>query len=79
MTINLCNGKTSEETSSEVVISEETASTESEVKKTEGLESATTPDSFGLKDFEGFYYLTSTEEMDGYDVTFTEGYEFNGD
>jgi len=34
---------------------------------------------FGLKDFEGFYYKTDTEEMDGYNVTYTYGYQFNGD
>lgn len=35
--------------------------------------------SFGLKDFEGFYFHTYTENMDGYDVTYTYGYQFNGD
>lgn len=35
--------------------------------------------SFGLKDYEGFYYYTATEEIEDYEVTYTNGYQFNGD
>lgn len=36
-------------------------------------------DSFGLKDYEGFYCRTETEEIEDYVVTYTYGYLFNGD
>lgn len=35
--------------------------------------------SFGLKDYEGFYCRTDTEEIEDYEVTYTHGYQFNGD
>lgn len=35
--------------------------------------------SFGLKDYEGFYCYTGTEEIEGYEVPYTYGYLFNGD
>lgn len=34
---------------------------------------------FGLKDYEGFYYYTGTEEIEDYEVTYTYGYQLNGD
>lgn len=34
---------------------------------------------FGLQDFEGFYCMTSTEEIEDFEVTYTSGYQFNGD
>lgn len=34
---------------------------------------------FGLKDFEGFYYQTVTEEFDGFELISIYGYQFNGD
>jgi len=57
--------------------SQETESKEVEVNF-EKIEDDTNS-SFGLKDFEGFYYQTNTEEIDGYSVTCTYGYQFNGD
>lgn len=35
--------------------------------------------SFGLKDFEGFYYETITDEIEGFEVTSINGYLFNAD
>lgn len=34
---------------------------------------------FGLQDFEGFYCMTETEEIEDYAVTNTYGYQLNGD
>lgn len=34
---------------------------------------------FGLKDYEGLYCMTATDEIEGYEVTYTWGYQFNGD
>lgn len=35
--------------------------------------------SFGLQDFEGFYCRTESEEMEDYEITYTYGYQLNGD
>ncbi len=35
--------------------------------------------SFGLKDYEGLYCMTVTEEIEDYEVTYTYGYLLNGD
>lgn len=35
--------------------------------------------SFGLKDYEGFYCRTETEQIEDYEVTYTYGYLLNGD
>lgn len=42
------------------------------------IETAEKP-TFGLQDFEGFYCMTGTEEIEDYEVTYTYGYQFNGD
>ena len=34
---------------------------------------------FGLQDFEGFYCMNETEKIEDYEVTYTYGYQFNGD
>ncbi len=34
---------------------------------------------FGLADYEGFYCRTETEEMEGFEITNTYGYQLNGD
>ncbi|MCQ2535806.1 MAG: hypothetical protein MJ110_02430 [Lachnospiraceae bacterium] len=44
-----------------------------------GCGETTEDTAFGLQDFEGFYCMTSTEEIDGFEVTYTTGYQFNGD
>lgn len=36
-------------------------------------------DSFGLKDFDGLYCNNFTENFDGYDITYTYGYQLNAD
>ena len=46
---------------------------------TESGEDITEETSFGLQDFEGFYSRTETEEMEGFEITTTYGYQFNGD
>lgn len=46
---------------------------------TENDEAIIEENSFGLKDFEGFYCKTETEEIEDYEVTHTYGYQFNGD
>lgn len=46
---------------------------------TEANEDSADGTSFGLQDFEGFYCMTRTEEMDGFEISVTEGYQFNGD
>lgn len=35
--------------------------------------------SFGLKDYEGLYCMTATDEIEGFEVTYTYGYLLNGD
>lgn len=35
--------------------------------------------SFGLEDYEGLYCMTGKDEIEGYEVTYTWGYQFNGD
>lgn len=47
-------------------------------QKTENIDVAE-ENSFGLQDYEGFYCRTETEEMEGYEITYTYGYQFNGD
>lgn len=54
-------------------------------EKTEVIENATEAEesteesSFGLKDYDGLYCMTATDEIEGYEVTYTWGYQFNGD
>lgn len=42
-------------------------------------EESTEESSFGLKDYEGLYCATITDEIEGNNVTYTWGYQFNGD
>lgn len=74
--------------SGEVVVATETATEtenapEKEEAGTEKTETASeqpeTSAAFGLKDFEGFYYMTSIEEMNGFNFEHIYGYLFNGD
>lgn len=71
-----------EQKNENTVVAENTTETE----KTEAVESAVGTEeavleenSFGLKDYEGFYYHTAKEEIEDYEVTYTYGYLFNGD
>lgn len=49
-------------------------------EKTENTAEITTEEpSFGLQDFEGLYCRTETEEIEDYEITYTFGYQFNGD
>ena len=56
-------------------------SVETSVTKTETTTETTsgTESSFGLQDYEGMYCRTDTDEMEGFQITYTEGYHFNGD
>ena len=49
---------------------------ETEEETTEDISEDT---SFGLQDFEGLYCMTATEQIEDYEVTYTNGYLFNGD
>lgn len=57
-------------------VAENAAVTENIAEAVEEI--AETP-SFGLQDFEGFYCYSGTEEIEDYEVTYTYGYQFNGD
>lgn len=56
---------------------EDITNTEEDTVKAD--EGTTEDSSFGLKDFEGFYCMTGTEQIEDYEITYTYGYQFNGD
>lgn len=57
----------------------ETENTDVTENTTETDDTTLEETSFGLKDYEGFYCYTATEEIEDYEVTYTNGYQFNGD
>ncbi len=72
-----CGNKVTTEQKNENVdtgVTENVATTEN-VDVTEN----TAEETFGLKDFEGFYCYTGTEQIEDYEITYTNGYQFNGD
>ncbi|MBQ0027032.1 MAG: hypothetical protein KBS96_00370, partial [Lachnospiraceae bacterium] len=62
------NDKKVEETAPVETTNEVTAETEDVVET-----------SFGLQDYEGFYCRTDTEQIEDFEVSYTTGYQFNGD
>lgn len=68
------NKEEKSENSAASVNTTEEAKTEEKTEVSEDVQEA-----FGLKDFEGFYCVTGTEEIEDYEMTYTYGYLFNGD
>lgn len=52
---------------------------ESATEESASEESITEEATFGLQDYEGLYCETGTEQIEDYEVTYTFGYQFNGD
>lgn len=59
--------------------SESTNEVVNEEVNSDTTEGTTEETAFGLQDFEGFYCITTTEQIEDYEVTYTNGYLFNGD
>lgn len=52
---------------------------ESATEESASEESITEEATFGLQDYEGLYCETGTEQIEDYEITYTYGYQFNGD
>lgn len=74
-----CGKQAVTEQKDEAVEVVEVAEVETPENKTieEEIKSESTP--FGLQDYEGLYCRTETEEIEDYEITYTYGYQLNGD
>lgn len=76
------NTSVTEETTiaEDTTVVEETTEVENATSvENEDVVEGTDETSFGLKDYEGLYCYTGTDEIEDYEVTYTWGYQLNGD